>query len=121
MRISNGVIGPLLIGVALLCGGAASAQKLQDTSTWVKDGTTPPSSTSLIFWARKAASPVASGKIGVVLAEGGNLTEGTWQAAGEIVSVTLTGKPEFLCTLSGLSASSFSLAGCTLSGKYTKE
>ncbi len=118
MRISNGVIGPLLIGVALLCGGAASAQKVQATSTWVKDGTTLPGSTSLTF---KAASPVASGKIGVVLAEGGNLTEGTWQAAGKIVSVTLTGKPGFSCTLSGLSASSFSLAGCTLSGKYTKK
>lgn len=118
MKMFRGVIAPLLIGAALACGGGAAAQKAQATSTWVKDGTTPPGSTSLTF---KAASPAASGTIAVALTESGKLTEGAWTAAGKIVSVTLTGRPAFSCTLSGLSASSFSVAGCPIAGKYVKK
>jgi hypothetical protein len=118
MRVTIGVAGPLLAGAALLCAGVAFAQKAPATSVWVKDATTPPGSTSITF---KAASPAASGTIGIVLAESGSMTEGTWTTAGKIVSVTLTGRPAFSCTLSGLSASSFAVAGCPIAGKYTKK
>ena len=118
MKVTISVAGPLLAGAALLCAGVAFAQKAPAVSVWVKDATTPPGSTSITF---NAASPGVSGTIGIVLAESGAMTEGTWTTAGKIVSVTLTGRPAFSCTLSGVTTSSFSVAGCPIAGKYTKK